>query len=239
MEVHHHSGSSPKKWTHYLWEFLMLFLAVFCGFLAENQRERIVEHEREKEFIRSLADDLNSDIEQSNATLIKLQDTRTATDSIVMLLASPGIEQNSNQVYRLWSTHFGYADFFENDRTIQQLKSSGALRLIRKKNVSDSIMNYDRVVKDYNGQDDLMSRVLSNTTPYYQFFDFISLDDPANLNKPVPFPAKGIAMMNEVYANRKIWSFALGALIKRLRVVNETAKRTLDLIRKEYHLDQR
>ena len=46
MEVHHHahlaSGethTSRKKWTHYLWEFLMLFLAVFCGFLAENQRE--------------------------------------------------------------------------------------------------------------------------------------------------------------------------------------------------------
>jgi hypothetical protein len=25
-----------KKFFHYLWEFLMLFLAVFCGFLAEN-----------------------------------------------------------------------------------------------------------------------------------------------------------------------------------------------------------
>jgi hypothetical protein len=30
--------TSRKKWTHYFWEFLMLFLAVFCGFLAENLR---------------------------------------------------------------------------------------------------------------------------------------------------------------------------------------------------------
>ena len=44
MEVHHHthlaSGkthTARKKWTHYFWEFLMLFLAVFCGFLAELQ----------------------------------------------------------------------------------------------------------------------------------------------------------------------------------------------------------
>ena len=34
MEVHHHSHPSTssghrKKWTHYFWEFLMLFLAVF------------------------------------------------------------------------------------------------------------------------------------------------------------------------------------------------------------------
>ena len=37
MEVHHHSHTSRKKWMHYFWEFLMLFLAVFCGFLAEYQ----------------------------------------------------------------------------------------------------------------------------------------------------------------------------------------------------------
>lgn len=37
MEVHHHSHTSRKKWTHYLWEFLMLFLAVFCGFLVVFQ----------------------------------------------------------------------------------------------------------------------------------------------------------------------------------------------------------
>ncbi len=39
MEVHAHTHTARKKWTHYFWEFLMLFLAVFCGFLAENQRE--------------------------------------------------------------------------------------------------------------------------------------------------------------------------------------------------------
>jgi hypothetical protein len=50
MEVHHHSHTSDpdshrgrKKLTHYFFEFLMLFLAVFAGFLAENWREHIVE----------------------------------------------------------------------------------------------------------------------------------------------------------------------------------------------------
>ena len=36
MEVHHHAHTDRKKWTHYLWEFLMLFLAVFCGFLGRE-----------------------------------------------------------------------------------------------------------------------------------------------------------------------------------------------------------
>jgi len=39
MEIHAHSHTPRKKWTHYFREFLMLFPAVFCGFLAEYQLE--------------------------------------------------------------------------------------------------------------------------------------------------------------------------------------------------------
>jgi hypothetical protein len=48
METHaHHLHHAPgKKIWHYFYEFLMLFLAVFCGFLAENFREHHLEKER-------------------------------------------------------------------------------------------------------------------------------------------------------------------------------------------------
>ena len=39
MEIHAHSHTPGKKWTHYFREFLMLFPAVFCGFLAEYHLE--------------------------------------------------------------------------------------------------------------------------------------------------------------------------------------------------------
>ena len=39
----------------------MLFLAVFCGFLAENQREHLVEHKRELKYAASLYEDLKKD----------------------------------------------------------------------------------------------------------------------------------------------------------------------------------
>jgi hypothetical protein len=62
MEVHHHPHHEGKKnWRSYFWEFLMLFLAVFCGFLAENWREHLIEHKREKEFIGNLVRDLEKD----------------------------------------------------------------------------------------------------------------------------------------------------------------------------------
>src|SRR6266487_1581243 len=58
METHaHHLHHAPgKNFWHYFYEFLMLFLAVFCGFLAENQREHMIEHQKEKEYIKSFAE---------------------------------------------------------------------------------------------------------------------------------------------------------------------------------------
>ena len=51
MEVHGHTHSPRKKWTHYFWEFFMLFLAVFCGFLAEYQLD-IKLKKTEKKFLQ-------------------------------------------------------------------------------------------------------------------------------------------------------------------------------------------
>src|SRR3954468_17117375 len=63
MEVHKHPHhvTHKKKWGEYLLEFFMLFLAVFLGFIAENQREHIVEHQREKKFSSRLLSDLRQD----------------------------------------------------------------------------------------------------------------------------------------------------------------------------------
>ena len=67
MEVHKHPHHvmHKKKWNEYLLEFFMLFLAVFCGFLAENFREHQVEKERGRQYIRSLYEDLNYDTSNS------------------------------------------------------------------------------------------------------------------------------------------------------------------------------
>jgi hypothetical protein len=235
MEVHHpHHLTHKKKWTEYFLEFLMLFLAVFLGFLAENLREETVEHHREKEYIHSLVEDLKSDTLQSNEILIKLNNRSIGIDSVIAALSSSEIIVNSNNAYRLWSRNMGFADFISNDRTIQQLKNSGGLRLIRNKVVSDGIMKYDQVLKDYYGQAAVMNGVLGDQHIYSQLFDFIKLDK--NTNIPVPLAEQGRKLLNEAYANRKVWQFAISGLISRLKTVNEEGKAFLLIIQKEYLL---
>src|SRR4051794_36842467 len=51
MEVHHHPHvHHEKKWSGYLFEFIMLFLAVSAGFFVENQREHYVENNRAEQY---------------------------------------------------------------------------------------------------------------------------------------------------------------------------------------------
>jgi hypothetical protein len=236
MEVHKHPHhvTHKKKWGEYLLEFIMLFLAVFLGFLAENLREQTVEHHREKEYIESLVEDLKSDTLQANEVLIKLNNRSIGIDSVIAALSSPEIIENSNNAYRFWSKNMGFADFISNDRTIQQLKNSGGLRLIRNKVVSDGIMKYDQVLRDYHVQAAVLNGVLGDQHIYSQLFDFLNLDK--NKNIPIPLPEQGRKLLNEAYANRKVWQYALSGLISRLQVVNEEGKTFLLIIQKEYHL---
>lgn len=44
MEVHHHPEVEKKGLKEYVFEGLMIFLAVMTGFVAENVRENISEH---------------------------------------------------------------------------------------------------------------------------------------------------------------------------------------------------
>src|ERR1041384_5387023 len=106
MEVHHHAHTSRKKWTHYFWEFLMLFLAVFCGFLAENIREQQVEHHREKQYMESMIEDLASDTASLNTTITRAAAMQKGLDSLnAYLYDIINVEKNTAVIYRQNATY--------------------------------------------------------------------------------------------------------------------------------------
>jgi hypothetical protein len=145
MEVHAHTHTPRNKWTHYFWEFLMLFLAVFCGFLAENQREHMIEHQRENKFIRTLISDLEADISRLT-TIIQLRNERALMlDSFSRMLNSEDVLSHTNDLYyyNSFATRGVAFRFTPVDGTMQQLKNGGNLRLVRKNFVSDSIISFD------------------------------------------------------------------------------------------------
>ncbi|MDZ4808348.1 MAG: hypothetical protein SGI96_08750 [Bacteroidota bacterium] len=167
MEVHAHTHTARKKWTHYFWEFLMLFLAVFCGFLAEYQLEHKIEKDREKQFIISLTSDLHDDIKTLDATIKDEQNGIAKLDTLMYLLNNVDLaKQNGDQLYYVSRVGPRSQPFANNGRTFDQLRNSGGFRLIRKAEASNNIMGYYaqfsliRLLEDnYNHEFDNFKRV--------------------------------------------------------------------------------
>ena len=148
MEVHAHTHTPRKKWTHYFWEFLMLFLAVFCGFLAENKREHMVEHQREKQYMITMLEDLKSDTIQLSYAMRYWAGINNSIDSVAEALILPLSFADFPKAYRHINQALNYYSFAYNDRTIAQLKNAGGFRLIRKKEVANKIISYDQFNND-------------------------------------------------------------------------------------------
>jgi len=251
MEVHHHSHLAPgethtakKKWTHYFWEFFMLFLAVTAGFFVENQREHMVEHRREKEFMVSLVKDLESDTAQfSRIRLYRLNRLRNIDSTIIFFLNHTGVSVPAAG-YTLAAKLFGHTSFFQNSGTLDQLKTSEGLRLIRQRNVVDSIQSYDQQIKRMALRDIYETNLMVDLTKSLQkLFDGRELlrlyaDTTYDRKPPTPFtPVKIEAQyVNEYLNGLKTFQLTVKLDMDLQTTIKLKAVRLIDLIKKEYHL---
>ena len=250
MEVHTHSHSAHggagtrKKFTHYLWEFLMLFLAVFCGFLAENFREHQVESQREKQFIQSLIQNVKTDTVRLHDIIINRNERMVNLDSLITLINLPDPSPYSRYIYH----HNSYATrmtfrFYSNDGTMQQLKNAGNLRLIKKQLVRDSIMSYDvasrLMMQSGNWEEEIMEtyRVVAQ-----EIFDGSELEKTRDENNNVirleynpPIKANKDAIFKLSYRIHMLKNFNRSNR-KSNRDLLEQAANLLALLKKEYHL---
>ena len=247
MEVHHHSHTPRKKWTHYFWEFLMLFLAVFCGFLAENQREHMIEHKREKQFITTLIEDLKSDTSQLAQVIAYKKRREKMVDSLIMNLSSTDHEKHGSDIYYYARNLTRPQYFFPNDRTIQQLKNSGSLRLIRNLAASDSIMYYDQQVRylltlneDERSIRDNFRDLIGTIFDGKVFYSQIDSIDFGHFNKPGGNPSlflSDAASVNKVVSSAQYLKAITRGIRDRQERIKYTAVQLLSFLQKEYHLE--
>jgi hypothetical protein len=147
MEVHHHPEVEHKGFKEYLLEGLMIFLAVMMGFIAENIRESISEHNRAKEYAETMVADLSADTTALNEYLTYTGFSVHNVDTLMQLLSTSEIKNiPSGKLY--WYGLYGGAQpsFIPNDATFQQMKSSGSLRFF-KKSIAREVATYDQLCR--------------------------------------------------------------------------------------------
>lgn len=226
----------------------MLFLAVTLGFFVENQREHYVEHQREKQFVQSLCNDIKADTSNLKRIIYARNEKEQALGSLSYLVNSDSSKYLTRQIYfyAVSAARTLAYRFVPNDGTIQQLKNSGAFRLIRKRAVVDSIAKYDVNVRNMIGQwgveENLIDHYRDAATKIFDALVFDPmLDENANV---IGLPAGGNPSM-QPYNQRELyeWNYrlygiqALNKANRRdLRSLLKQAEKLLEILEKEYHL---
>ena len=260
MEIHSHTHTPQKKWTHYLWEFLMLFLAVFCGFLAEYQLEHKIEKERARKYMYDMVENLKYDTTRYNRNLVNNETIGKQLDSFRAEISQAVKGQiNGNRLYELWLKSFNFNSVVFNRAAITQLKNSGSFRLIKNDVLSSSISDYyERKITACEEQEEKLRRsderlsISSARFFYYESFDAILSTETTfkelipdsiikrnyrifNSNPTLTLLNSNPADLKLLYNDVAMKENAMKAYNAFLRWARETALALMQEIDKEYH----
>ena len=238
-----------KRMKSYIFDFFMLFLAVFCGYLAQWQLENSGEHRRERQFIQSLAEDIKKDTSVLTVYINFNQNRLYYCDSLQGYIRLTGNPVESNRFYDYSRELARYLRYFSTDRTIQQLKNAGNMRLIRYVEVSNAITDYDNKTKYLNEID---QRLIGEIGKYRDLLvGTLDLEDYDTQNPQGSFMANGIITkgnpgyikMNSEYLKTYYnQAFTLKTFLNEVLYSAEDLKKEavllLDLLQREYNMDK-
>jgi hypothetical protein len=175
MEVHHHPHlpqGEKKKFKEYFLEFLMIFLAVTLGFIAENIREHTTETKSAHQYLESFRNDL-----LQNQIQIKKYDSLYTNelpvyDSIVTIFYEKTENKNLTVLSRLLLDGQKNIVITINTPTYQQLISSGSMRYLKNAALKESMAHYEDEINSLIDYNDRIISTLDN-----QLEDVSKLED--------------------------------------------------------------
>jgi len=150
--------SPKKKWYVYFIDFIMLFVAVTLGFLAENVRDQQTDKNREISYLKNVHEDLLVDINRFEFVMSANNWRLLMLDSLHMEInkASPDLPSLYYYIRNLAlrttfeSSHLG----------LDQIKASGGFRLIQNAKIIAGIQDYERLLNSAMKLEEVRERTL-------------------------------------------------------------------------------
>jgi len=215
---------------------------VFCGFLAEYKLEHIVEHQKGIQYIHSLEVDIQVDTAKLSALITEFEQKKSGLDSMLESIKGISSLSNSNGLYNYLKYTTDYPDFIYTDRTMQQLKNAGGLRMIPDKESADRIVMYDAAIKRILLTEELElnpnQQSLKRLT--IAIFDFSSVPDFENKFSSGHFDYRlsllryDKYMLKEYYNEIWIMNRKVGQHTKNLVKAKLTAEQLLQFLKEKY-----
>ena len=227
----------------------MIFLAVTMGFFAENIREHFKNGDEINSDMQSMIADLQSDVAMYNATIASNQLSDHRIDTLISLLKLD--RSNTSQIYFL--ARFITANniiYTPDTRTFEQMKSSGALKLIESRSILDSISGYYQSLQFFISQSSLqrqkvvdvhlVNSLLFDGYTFQQMFANVEASLDVDILKPENNPP---LLSDDSYVINKViiayhYLYGTTEINNRAAVLSrQHAQRLIDVLKKRYHLE--
>ena len=243
MEIHHpHKVHHHKSWKGYLFEFLMLFLAVTAGFFVENRREHFIEHKRAKQFSNQLLADLRLDSALFDQRNKMIADKLRRFDQFQIMLTQNKDISDGQLLDSLLKITYVF-DFPSTSTTYMQMKTSGALRYIDNPELTASLQKYYDVLlpRCIKFSETSLEYFETHVNPYYIKHFRIQDYDPFSdtlINKNPVIAGRSAATDQELLNIMGGYKSLLNIQLITLNIpAMEGIKETIVLLKNEYELD--
>lgn len=262
IEEHHHYYESRenKNWKNYLFDFFMLFLAVFCGFLAENYRGDKVEENQANQLAKNFYEELKNDsiivqtkvefrIKQENALKFLMKYFKDSSLTNI---------SKAFEINYMYGINFRSPSLFE-PRTVvlDQLKNSGSLRYFKNNELQKLIGDLSIAIHNVNDRQKLESSIrIEYINPIdirhhdYEFNERLSKNGTVSLikatfdyeknNEFIPFHFNSIKKFDKVETINAL-GFVCNSALNSTRTMHfqkyiDVNAELLKVLREEYHL---
>ena len=218
----------------------MLFLAVFCGFLAEYQLEHKIEKERGMQYIHSFYEDLKTDTAEFSRVIRKYDKKQVALSkkNECFALLPKQLKSFNPCLADLFNEAGGFPDLITEDRTLLQLKNAGGLRLLKKED-ADSILAYDRMIRNYSrvemtGLQECQYRLREQMSSMINYKNLtLEKEDPA-----VPFlNTDDMQKINKFFVTLHEYQGACFNMSLMVKKIKEKAISLIEYIKNKYRLE--
>lgn len=240
------SGNNRKKQEslrHYMFEFVILFLAITLGFFVENKRDSLAAQEQERKVMVSLIQEIAADTIRINEIIKLRHDRIRKNDSLIYLINSKDRDKYIKQIYAYGINAAARRTLYYETNIMTSLRNGGFYNITNSA-ASEAIRLYyiacnDLLATQENGDEfggqshnDLVRRVFDATVAHQSGSTTLKLP-----SREMKLFSEDPALINEFCYTVHYLNLSFNLQIGRLMKMKERAKELLETVSREYELN--
>ena len=226
-------NKTGKYFKYAIGEIILVVIGILIALQINNWNEQRKTRNAEISYVNSIKNDLDGDRETINYIINNTLDRIKAHEMIVDQLKSFDTISDSRPLFKLMRNNVGFTDLKVQDYTIETLKNSGNIEIIRSELIRAAIQNYYDTVEIIYVQQNVMNNYVTNND-LEKLFNYLDNQKGIENNTKVPFDNRSRKNLPNAYAFLSHWVTNLKGYVNLLNNLDRKNTALIDLINTNY-----